>query len=249
MGRRMPGSSRDGGTMERVVGAPKIRAHRTGTNRLQEGGLERRNRLTRATILSSFPCPERGVSRLGTPTRYERSMGALASAGSAGFCGNSSVGRAPPCQGGGRRFESGFPLFDLGSSAAAAGLPSLSSRGTRRQAPWPSGKAEDCKSSIPGSNPGGASIPTPPASVYRLEPSPTSRSPARMRTPGSSRGDSVHGRHPLTSFHDPGPARLGNLRKLGDGSVVAERPLLLPERIGGAGRTQERVIASGPGFE
>ena len=24
-------------------------------------------------------------------------------------------------------------------------------------APWPSGKAEDCKSSIPGSNPGGAS--------------------------------------------------------------------------------------------
>ena len=25
-------------------------------------------------------------------------------------------------------------------------------------APWPSGKAEDCKSSIPGSNPGGASV-------------------------------------------------------------------------------------------
>ena len=29
--------------------------------------------------------------------------------------GNSSVGRAPPCQGGGRRFESGFPLCCIGS--------------------------------------------------------------------------------------------------------------------------------------
>ena len=31
-------------------------------------------------------------------------------------------------------------------------------RDTPLTAPWPSGKAEVCKTSIPGSNPGGASI-------------------------------------------------------------------------------------------
>jgi len=72
------------------------------------------------------------------------------------FRGNSSVGRAPPCQGGGRRFESGFPLFAANTGEARVGfrrgLPFL------YPAPWPSGKAEDCKSSIVGSIPTGASL-------------------------------------------------------------------------------------------
>jgi hypothetical protein len=52
--------------------------------------------------------------------------------------GNSSVGRARPCQGRGRRFESGFPLHFL--------------------AEWQSGHAPDCKSVYRGSTPRSASI-------------------------------------------------------------------------------------------
>src|SRR5262249_92677 len=59
--------------------------------------------------------------------------------------GNSSVGRAPPCQGGRRGFESRFPLHLLFST--------VPSRRHRQVA-----KATVCKTVIPSSNLGAASI-------------------------------------------------------------------------------------------
>ena len=66
-------------------------------------------------------------------------------------CGNSSVGRAPPCQGGGRRFESGFPLCKRGGPSLRTSSPSFLWRRSQavRQRP--------AKPLFPGSNPGGAS--------------------------------------------------------------------------------------------
>ena len=59
-------------------------------------------------------------------------------------CGNSSVGRAQPCQGWGRRFEPGFPLQLLFYD--------------NNLAEWQSGNAADCKSVNAGSIPTSASI-------------------------------------------------------------------------------------------
>ena len=66
-------------------------------------------------------------------------------------CGNSSVGRAPPCQGGGRRFESGFPLWRGVGPSLKTCSPSFFRRRSQavRQRP--------AKPLFPGSNPGGAS--------------------------------------------------------------------------------------------
>ena len=75
-----------------------------------------------------------------------------------GVAGSSPVSRSPPT---GRLF------------ATSAGSP----RGAFT-APWPSGKAEDCKSFIPGSNPGGASY----------------RPLLRIRAVGPSRPSRAHSR-------------------------------------------------------
>lgn len=79
-------------------------------------------------------------------------------------CGNSSVGRARPCQGRGREFESRFPLQVLDSivqvEAPFAGLRCFSRmwlNPIRHPAGWQSGYAADCKSAYAGSIPTSAS--------------------------------------------------------------------------------------------
>ena len=75
--------------------------------------------------------------------------------------GNSSVGRAPPCQGGGRRFESGFPLFRAGTGSG------LSNRRASRSSPIfcrrrsQVVRQRSAKPPFGGSNPPGASRLTP----------------------------------------------------------------------------------------
>jgi hypothetical protein len=79
------------------------------------------------------------------------------------FRGNSSVGRARPCQGRGREFESRFPLqvrkspvrrgFFSGFRAAPHGV----TLAPRLPAGWQSGYAADCKSAYAGSIPTSAS--------------------------------------------------------------------------------------------
>ena len=67
------------------------------------------------------------------------------------ICGNSSVGRAQPCQGWGRRFESGFPLWKEEASGMCLiemFLPIRRRSQAVRQRP--------AKPLFPGSNPGGA---------------------------------------------------------------------------------------------
>ena len=71
--------------------------------------------------------------------------------------GNSSVGRAQPCQGWGREFESRFPLQISGNPAASRGVFVIGSLRVFR-AEWQSGYAADCKSVYLGSIPGSASI-------------------------------------------------------------------------------------------
>ena len=66
------------------------------------------------------------------------------------ICGHGSVGRAPPCQGGGRGFESRCPLQFI-RSPFSGGLLLIMAR-------WPSGKAGACKALTTGSNPVLASI-------------------------------------------------------------------------------------------
>ncbi len=65
--------------------------------------------------------------------------------------GNSSVGRAPPCQGGGRRFESGFPL--LVESGGGGCRAALLLRRRRSQVV----RQRSAKPPFGGSNPPGAS--------------------------------------------------------------------------------------------
>ena len=83
--------------------------------------------------------------------------------------GNSSVGRAQPCQGWGREFESRFPLqFPAGMSARrrrclrlsglggmAAGAECAMAHSSRAE--WQSGHAAACKAVYLGSIPGSAS--------------------------------------------------------------------------------------------
>ncbi len=64
--------------------------------------------------------------------------------------GHGSVGRAPPCQGGGRGFEPRCPLQFI-RSPFSGGLLLIMAR-------WPSGKAGACKALTTGSNPVLASI-------------------------------------------------------------------------------------------
>ena len=67
--------------------------------------------------------------------------------------GNSSVGRARPCQGRGREFESRFPL-QISEMFAFSTVIQLS----KVTAEWQNGYAADCKSVDLGSTPGSASI-------------------------------------------------------------------------------------------
>ena len=84
-------------------------------------------------------------------------------------CGNSSVGRARPCQGRGREFESRFPLqifrhkSHLSSPDEYRSCKSCSGivwkgENTRDLAGWQSGHAADCNSVYAGSIPTPASI-------------------------------------------------------------------------------------------
>src|SRR5690554_7804431 len=65
------------------------------------------------------------------------------------FSGNSSVGRARPCQGRGREFESRFPLHIQLCCSSSTAAPF--------EAGWQSGHAADCKSVNAGSIPTSAS--------------------------------------------------------------------------------------------
>ena len=76
--------------------------------------------------------------------------------------GNSSVGRARPCQGRGREFESRFPLQVFGTPAWPGSVVSgprnavpltASTRARSSPARWQSGHAADCKSAYAGSIP------------------------------------------------------------------------------------------------
>ena len=67
--------------------------------------------------------------------------------------GNSSVGRAQPCQGWGREFESRFPLQFL-ECCVCSRRPLVT---TQSKAEWQNGYAADCKSVYLGSTPGSAS--------------------------------------------------------------------------------------------
>ena len=59
---------------------------------------------------SFFLCPSGGmVDALVSGASVERRAGSIPVLGTS-YCGNSSVGRAQPCQGWGREFESRFPL-------------------------------------------------------------------------------------------------------------------------------------------
>ncbi len=68
-------------------------------------------------------------------------------------CGNSSVGRARPCQGRGREFESRFPLQISKKTSAQPRFFLVSSLKAR----WQSGYAADCNSVYAGSIPTRAS--------------------------------------------------------------------------------------------
>ena len=77
-------------------------------------------------------------------------------------CGNSSVGRARPCQGRGREFESRFPLqfmkprtVEASVFRAFGGLPTAHAAAMAR---WQSGHAAACKAAYAGSIPTLASI-------------------------------------------------------------------------------------------
>jgi hypothetical protein len=72
-------------------------------------------------------------------------------------CGNSSVGRAQPCQGWGREFESRFPLqIYFAKTPATTGVFGLGAI-PRSMAEWQSGYAAACKAVYLGSIPGSAS--------------------------------------------------------------------------------------------
>jgi hypothetical protein len=86
---------------------------------------------------------------IGTLVR-PRQQSAVWTKGQIGKRGNSSVGRARPCQGRGREFESRFPLqFALSHRKPGFGP---------RKAGWQSGYAADCNSVYAGSIPTPASI-------------------------------------------------------------------------------------------
>ncbi len=67
-------------------------------------------------------------------------------------CGRSSVGRASPCQGEGRRFESGRPLRGNGAPDLASGALFRMMR-EHHPVGWPRGEATACKAVYTGSNP------------------------------------------------------------------------------------------------
>ena len=67
-------------------------------------------------------------------------------------CGRSSVGRASPCQGEGRRFESGRPLRGNGAPDFASGALFRMMR-EHHPVGWPRGEATACKAVYTGSNP------------------------------------------------------------------------------------------------
>src|SRR5213078_1067292 len=72
-------------------------------------------------------------------------------------CGNSSVGRAQPCQGWGRGFESRFPLWIGGLTDRRTGGPvDERTRETRNDAVSPSASPADKRRGVeqPGSSPG-----------------------------------------------------------------------------------------------
>ncbi len=107
----------------------------------------------------------------------ERSLqGRVLLEGLLGPCGNSSVGRAQPCQGWGRRFESGFPLWG-GESVKSRPSPPLFWRRSQvvrqRSAKPPFGS-----SNLPGAS-GKRAVPS--GAVLFLMPL------GQMRTAGSSR--------------------------------------------------------------
>ena len=76
------------------------------------------------------------------------------------ICGNSSVGRAQPCQGWGRQFESGFPLqtSDIEPRSYAGAFLSAHRVCRYPLAGWQSGYAAACKAVDGGSIPPSASI-------------------------------------------------------------------------------------------
>ena len=74
-------------------------------------------------------------------TENPRVVGSIPTGGT--ICGFSSFGRAPPCQGGGGGFE---PRNPLQRRVRNTSYPFLQKR---NMAPWPSGKAKVCKTSIP----------------------------------------------------------------------------------------------------
>ena len=76
------------------------------------------------------------------------------------ICGNSSVGRAQPCQGWGRQFESGFPLQTSDMEPRSYAGAFLSGRRVclHPLAGWQSGYAAACKAVDGGSIPPSASI-------------------------------------------------------------------------------------------
>ena len=112
-------------------------------------------------------------------------------------CGNSSVGRAQPCQGWGREFESRFPLQILHRTPARPGF-FFSGPLTRRENPrynprsafhttarWQSGHAAACKAVYLGSIPGLAS--TFPFAELPSAVSPSARRRSALRCARNSR--------------------------------------------------------------
>ena len=81
-------------------------------------------------------------------TENPRVVGSIPTGGT--IRGFSSFGRAPPCQGGGGGFEPRNPF----QSRVRNSYPFFQKK---NMAPWPSGKAQVCNTSIPSSNLGGAS--------------------------------------------------------------------------------------------
>src|SRR5205823_4056178 len=70
-------------------------------------------------------------------------------------CGRSSAGRAPPCQGGCREFESRRPL-----AGHCHGNGHLDARDVAYTVGWPRGEAAACKAVYTGSNPVPTSVKT-----------------------------------------------------------------------------------------